>query len=380
MRKRASLHSAGRSRGGLTAFLAALSLTAALAGCGGKTETPTAAPATTAETGMETAAVETAAAEAATAAETTGRASTAQAIIPEDVTIRVGSLKGPTSMGLVHLMDLSEQGTAGNKYAFTMVTAADELLAKIATRDLDVALVPANVASVLYNKTQAITVIGINTLGVLDIVASDESIKSIADLKGKTLYLTGKGTTPEYVIHYLLAANGLTADDVTLEFKSEATEVAAILKAQPDSIGLLPQPFVTAACAQNERLKIVLDLTKEWQAVQGDNGSQLVTGVTIVRKEFLEENPDAIALFIQEHQVSSDFANANVDETSELIARLGIVEKALIAKKALPYCNITCITGEPMSEALSGYLKVLEEQAPASIGGTLPDDGFYFVP
>ena len=349
-------------RGGLSVLLAALSLTAVLAGCSGKTETPTAATAETA------------------AAETTGTASTVPTIIPEDVTIRVGSLKGPTSMGLVHLMDLSEQGTAGNNYEFTMFTAADELLAKIAVKDLDIALVPANIASVLYNKTQAITVIDINTLGVLDIVASDDSIKSIADLKGKTLYLTGKGTTPEYVINYLLAANGLTTDDVSLEFKSEATEVAVILKEQPDSIGLLPQPFVTAACAQNENLKIVLDLTKEWQAVQGAQGSQLVTGVTVVRKEFLEENPNAIALFLQEHLASSDFANANVDETAELIARLGIVEKAAIAKKALPYCNITCITGEPMREALSGYLGVLAEQAPASIGGQLPDDGFYFLP
>jgi len=349
-------------RGGLSVLLAALSLTAVLAGCSGKTETPTAATAETA------------------AAETTGTASTVPTIIPEDVTIRVGSLKGPTSMGLVHLMDLSEQGTAGNNYEFTMFTAADELLAKIAVKDLDIALVPANIASVLYNKTQAITVIDINTLGVLDIVASDDSIKSIADLKGKTLYLTGKGTTPEYVINYLLAANGLTTDDVSLEFKSEATEVAVILKEQPDSIGLLPQPFVTAACAQNENLKIVLDLTKEWQAVQGAQGSQLVTGVTVVRKEFLEENPNAIALFLQEHLASSDFANANVDETAELIARLGIVEKAAIAKKALPYCNITCITGEPMREALSGYLGVLAEQAPASIGGQVPDDGFYFLP
>lgn len=380
MRKKASQHPAAYRRRGFSALLAALLLTAALTGCGGKTETPTADSVTTAESTVGTTAVETTETETAAAAETAGRASTVQAIIPENVTIRIGSLKGPTSMGLVHLMDLSEQGTAGNKYEFTMFTAADELLAKVATKDLDVALVPANVASVLYNKTQAITVIDINTLGVLDIVASDDSIKSIADLKGKTLYLTGKGTTPEYVIHYLLAANGLTADDVNLEFKSEAIEVAAILKVQPDSIGLLPQPFVTAACAQNESLMIVLDLTKEWQAVQGDNGSQLVTGVTIVRKEFLEENPNAIALFIQEHQVSSDFANANVDETSELIARLGIVEKAPIAKKALPYCNITCITGESMLEALSGYLKVLEEQAPASIGGKLPDDGFYFVP
>lgn len=350
-------------------LLAALTLAAALAGCSAKTETPTPAEATIAETTT-----------ADTTSDTAADTMDAQADIPADVTIRIGSLKGPTSMGLVHLMDLSQQGTARNNYDFTMVTAADELLAKISSKDLDIALVPANIASVLYNKTKAITVIDINTLGVLNIVAADDSIKSIADLKGKTLYLTGKGTTPEHVINYLLTANGLAADDVTLEFKSEATEVAVILKEQPDSIGLLPQPFATVACVQNENLKIVLDLTEEWQKVQGDNGSQLVTGVTIVRKEFLADNPDAVALFMQEHQTSSDFANENIDETAELIAQLGIVEKAAIAKKALPYCNITSISGEPMAEALSGYLEVLAQQSPASIGGQLPDEGFYFIP
>lgn len=306
-------------------------------------------------------------------------AETDASIVPEDVTLRVGSLKGPTSIGLVHLMDLSERGEAGNQYEFTMVTAADELLAKVAAEDLDIALVPANVAGVLYNKTQGnIAVIDINTLGVLDIVASDDSIQSIGDLRGKTIYMTGKGTTPDYVFRYLLSQNGLSDSDLTLEFKSEPAEVAALLKEQPDAIGLLPQPFVTAACAQNEALKIVLDLTEEWEKVQDGSGSRLVTGVTIVRRPFLDENPNAVALFLAEHQTSAEFTNSNPDAAAELTAALGIIEKAPVAKKALPYCNITCLTGEEMKSALSGYLQVLYEQDPASVGGKLPEDNFYF--
>lgn len=291
--------------------------------------------------------------------------------------IRVGSLKGPTSMGLVSLMN---SGASANQYDFKMVTAADELVASVASGKLDIALVPANVASVLYNKTEGgISVIDINTLGVLYIVSSDDSIKSVADLKGKTVYLTGKGTTPDYVIKYLLKANGLAETDVTLEYKSEATEVAAVLKEKPDAIGLLPQPFVTVACAQNEALKIVLDLTAEWDKVQGEDGSRLVTGVTIVTNDFLKNNEEAVKVFLSDHKVSAEAAVSNPDATADQIVQAGIIEKAPIAKKALPYCNITFIEGDEMKAALAGYLNVLYEQDPKSVGGKLPADGFYYT-
>lgn len=361
-------------------LLLSLAVAAALSGCSGSQKAETTAAATTAATtAAATTAAETAAPET-TEAETT-EAETEAALTPEDVTIRVGSLKGPTSMGLVSLMSQNEEGSAANSYEFTMVTAADELLAKTVAGELDIALIPANVASVLYNRTEGgISVIDINTLGVLDIVASDDTITSIADLKGRTICMTGKGTTPDYVFHHLLTANGLSEDDVTIEFKSEATEVAAALKEQPDTIGLLPQPFVTAACAQNENLKIVLDLAEEWQKVEAESGSQLVTGVTIVRNEFLQQYPNAVAVFLEEHKASAEFTAADPDKTAELVAAQGIIEKAPVAKKALPYCNITCITGEDMKAALSGYLQVLFDQNPQSVGGKLPEDGFYFIP
>lgn len=295
------------------------------------------------------------------------------------VDIRVGSLKGPTSMGLVKLMKDTEDGLAANNYTFTMETAADALLPMMLQGKLDIALVPANVASVLYQKTEGgISVIDINTLGVLYMVSADSSLSNVGDLKGKTIYLTGKGTTPDYVLHYILAQNGLTEEDVTLEYKSEATEVAAVLANEPESIGLLPQPFVTAACMQNESLQVIFDMTQEWRAVQGESGSELVTGVTIVRNEFLQENKAAVDKFLEEHMASADYANTNVEEAAELVAAQGIIEKAPIAQKAIPECNLTYMEGEQMEAALSGYLQVLFEQAPESVGGSLPAEEFYY--
>lgn len=301
----------------------------------------------------------------------------------EGAHIRVGSLKGPTSMGLVFLMEMAENGKTANEYDFTMVTAADELLPKVIGGDLDIALVPANVASVLYNRTEGeISVIDINTLGVLYVVTADASIRSMEDLKGRTIYMTGKGTTPDYVFHYLLAENGLSESDVKLEFKSEPTEVAALLQEEPDAVGVLPQPFVTAACAQNEQLKLVLDLTAEWDKTQkqSDAASRLVTGVTIVRNAFLEKEPEAVKLFLQEHEKSAAYTKEQPDHAAELVAKTGIIEKAPVAKQALPKCNITCITGSRMKDALGGYLQVLFDQDPKSVGGTLPGEDFYYLP
>ncbi len=299
----------------------------------------------------------------------------------DSYTLKIGSLKGPTSMGLVKLMDQSEKGNAKGSYDFTMVTAADELLGKIVSKELDVALVPANMASIIYNKTNhEVTVLDINTLGVLYGVSADDSIKTAADLKGKTVYLTGKGTTPDFALQHVLKASGLTADDVTLEYKSEAAEVVSILKEKPDAVGLLPQPFVTAAMAQNEALKMVLDLTKEWDATAGENGGSLVTGVTICRNDVIKDHGEAIATFMAEHKESAEFANANVAETAALVAAAGIIEKAPVAEKAIPYCSITYVDGDQMKSLLSGYLKVLFDMEPSSVGGTLPSDDFYYMP
>lgn len=301
--------------------------------------------------------------------------------------VRIGSLKGPTSIGLMHLMERAKAQETADHYEFTMAATADELLPQLIAGDLDIALIPANVASVLYGKTEGdVSVIDINTLGVLYMVSGDDTIQDMEDLQGRTICLTGKGTTPDYVLQYLLQENGLTADDVTLEYKSEAVEVAAVLTASPETIGVLPQPFVTAACAQNDELSVVMDLTKQWDAVQDEKRSapdgmksRLVTGVTVVRDGFLEEHKAAVDRFLGEHAASAAYANEHVEETAELVAAAGIIEKAAVAAKAVPACNITYMDGEEMKTALSGYLAVLYEQDAASVGGGLPGDDFYYI-
>lgn len=296
----------------------------------------------------------------------------------EEVTVRVASLKGPTSMGLVKLWQDQDEATAKGYYEFHMMTGADEIMPLMLKGEMDIALLPANAAAILYQKSEgAVSVIDINTLGVLYMVSGDTSINTIEDLKGKTIYLTGKGTTPDYALQYLLAGHGIAMDEVTLEYKSEATEVAAILKENPDGIGLLPQPFVMAACAQNEALQVVMDINAEWEAL--NDGKGLVTGVTVVRKAFLEEYPEAVDLFMEEQKASAAYANTNVEETAQLVAERGIVEKAAVAAKAIPACHITYIDGEEMKEALSEYLSVLFGQNPEFIGGAMPEEDFYTI-
>lgn len=293
--------------------------------------------------------------------------------------VRVASLKGPTSLGLLFLMDKADKGETFNTYEFQMATGADEILPLMVKGDLDIALVPANVASVLYHKTQGgVEVIDINTLGVLYMVSGEDGLTNFTDLKGKTVYLTGKGTTPDYVLQYLLTANGMSVDDVTLEYKSEATEVASVLAEDPTAIGLLPQPFVTAACMQNDALKVIFDLNEEWNKVQGENGSSMVTGVTVVRKGFLEENEAAVKSFMEDHKASAEAVNADPATGAALAVEAQIVAKEPIAQKAIPNCNITYIDKAEMKQALSGYLEVLFGQDPQSVGGGLPESDFYY--
>lgn len=297
-----------------------------------------------------------------------------------DEEVRIGSLKGPTTIGLIALMEKSDAQETGNAYSFTMETQSDVLLTMMMQGELDIALVPANVAAVLYNKTQGgICVIDINTLGVLYLVSKDTAITGITDLSGRTIYLTGKGTTPDYVLRYLLEENGISTEDVTLEYKSEATEVAAILAENPDAIGLLPQPFATAVTQQNSELSIVADLSAEWDATQKTDGSMMVTGVTIVRREFLEANEELVKQFLQDHMASAEMVETDVTSTAAGAVQYGIMEKEAIAQLAIPYCNVVYMDGTAMQNALSGYLNVLFAEDPTSVGGSLPAEDFYYL-
>ena len=299
-------------------------------------------------------------------------------------TFRIAGLKGPTTMGMVKLMEEAETNNAdesykGNIYNVEMFGTAQEVAPLLIQGELDVAAIPANLAATLYAKTKGeIQVAAVNTLGVLYMVQTGDSVKTIADLKGKTIYTTGKGTTPEYALRYILTKNGIDSDkDVTIEFKSEATEVGAMLaSAEGEVIAMLPQPYVSSVLMQNEKVKVALDMTEEWGKVSEQD---MITGVLVVRKEFLNENKEAFDKFLKDYESSTTFVNDNLDDAAALVAKYGIVGKEAMAKKAIPQCNITCVTGEDMKALVSDYLQVLADQNPASVGGGVPDEAFYYM-
>lgn len=291
--------------------------------------------------------------------------------------VDVAALRGPTSMGLVKLMEESENGFTDNSYSFTLEGAPDAIVPLLVKGDIDAAAIPGNLASVLYNNTKGqIEVIAINTLGVLYIVENGDSIQSVDDLRGRTIYSAGKGSTPEYALQYILSSNGLeVGKDVFIEWKSEHAECVAALKADKNGCAMLPQPFAATAMMQDSNIRIALDLNDLWEEKVG---SVLITGVIVVRKDFASENPETLQAFMEDYASSVEYAQCDVPGAAALIGKYGIVpEKAALA--ALPYCRISFITGEEMKEALSEYLSILYDANPKSVGGALPDDGFYYT-
>ena len=295
------------------------------------------------------------------------------------VTAKVAALKGPTRMGMVKMM--ADQKDAKEKnYEFTIGSSPDEIAPKFLKGEFDIVALPSNLASILYNKSQGkVQVLAINTLGILYLMENGDTVKSVGDLKGRTIYSSGKGAVPEYAFNYILKANGLNPDtDLRIEYKSEHTEALAALLNDKSSLAVLPQPFATVASLKNKGLRPALDLTKEWDKASKNAKSTMITGVVVVNKDFAAKYPEKIKKFMADYKASIDYTNTNVDDAAKLIEENNIVPAA-VAKKAIPQCNITYIDGSDMKDKLSGYLQVLFEANPKSIGGKMPADDFYYV-
>ena len=348
----------------ILSLITAAALCLSLAACGGAASSASSSEAAS----SEVAATAEAAPEATPAAQE-------EAASPETAAdgLRIAGLKGPTTMGLVNLMD----SDAGANYNFTMYGAADEIVPLLVKGELDAAAVPANLAATLYQKTNGqVEVACVNTLGVLYILENGDSIQSVADLKGQTIVTTGKGTTPEYVLRYVLSQNGVDPDkDVTIEYCSESTEALSKVQAGEATIAMLPQPFVTSALSQVEGLRVALDMNEEWEKVAG---SQLVTGVLVARKDAVDADPDAFEAFLNGYAASVEAANTDLEGTAALCESYGIVAKAALAQKALPECNIVFERGEQMKTDLVNYFQVLYDADPSSVGGAMPADDFYY--
>ena len=354
----------------LLSMVMAAAMALSLAACGG-----TAASGSTASSQAASSAPASSQAESVPAS---SAASGSESTAASGDAMRIAGLQGPTTMGMVKLMK-DQESMESPLYEVTMYGAADEIVPLLTKGELDAAAIPANLAATLYQKTEGkIQVAAVNTLGVLYVVTTGDEVASVADLAGKTIYSTGKGTTPEYVLNYILSENGIDpAKDVTIEYKSEATEVLAMLQSAGEgAVAVLPQPYVTAAQAQVEGLTVALDLTEEWNKIDPD--SQLITGVLAVRSDYAQQHPEELEVFLADYRSSIEWVTANTADAAQLVAEYGIVAKAPLAEKALPACNITYMDGADMKQALSGYLDVLYQQDAASVGGALPGDDFYY--
>ena len=354
-------------------FLSAALGMAVLTGCGGAADT--------AEQMTEEQKQELAEDAAAQADDLAGEAVQQAEEAGDDTLIRVVALKGPTAMGMVSMMDQADNGTlTDHQYEFQIAAAVDEVPPMLAKGEADIAAVPANLASVLYNNTEgAVQAVAINTLGVLYLVENGETLGDISDLKGKTIFASGQGATPEYALSYILKQNGIDPEkDVTIEWKSEHAECLTALTETEGSVALLPQPFVTTAQMKAEGIRVAFDLTQEWEKLQADaeNPSALLTGALVVRRDFVAEHADALEDFLAHYAESVAFTNDNVEDAAALIEKYDIVPAA-VAAKAIPACNIVYIDGDEMAQKLSGYLEVLYEQNPKSVGGALPAEDFY---
>ena len=292
-------------------------------------------------------------------------------------TINIASMKGPTSIGLAKLYNDSDANLTTIDYNYSIYGTADEITAGLSKGELDIAAVPCNLASVLYNKTEGeILIAGINTLGVLYVVTKNCEINSVKDLKGKTIFSTGQGTTPEYSFNYIVTENGLDPNkDMTIQYYSEATEIAAAFNSMDEVVAVLPEPFVTSVLNSNPDAKVSLSLTDEWEDI--NYKSAFVTGVIVVRKEFAEKNPQLVNDFLAEYKVSVEYANKNVDGCATILEQLDIM-KAEVAKKAIPNCNVVLITGKEMKQKVTSYLEVLYAANPQSVGGKLPDKSIFY--
>jgi len=284
--------------------------------------------------------------------------------------VRVAALAGPTGMGLAYMMQDMQ-----DRYTVELFTAPDQVTAKIVNGEIDIAAVPINLASALYNKTEGkISVIAINTLGVLYLLENGNTISSISDLAGKTIYATGQGSTPEYVLNYLLAANDLS-DSVTVEYIADNTELIAKLADGSVQIALLPEPHVSVAMAQNENVRVALKVNDLWSE---KNDTQLVQGVYVVRNEYLAAHKDLVDAFLNDAKESAEKVATEEDAAAVVVAQ-GIIPKEPIAKRAIPNCNITLVKGSEMKSNVEAMLKVLFDANPKSVGGKMPADDFYYV-
>lgn len=290
-----------------------------------------------------------------------------------EVKTKIAALNGPTGLGLAEIK-------ADRSYAYDVEYYSDpqEVGPLLIKGKVDIAALPLNMAANLYKKTDGkIKMLAINTLGVLHVLSKDDSIKSVADLKGKTVYSSGQGATPEYIVNYILRKNGLEpGKDVTIEYKTAHNELATLAVEGSVDICILPEPFASKVLAKNESYKRVLDLTAEWGKV---SSAKLAQGCLVARADYIEQNPEIIKEFMSFYEASVNFVNNENNAGAVFLAKNGYFDTPQLAADTIPNCNIVFITGEEMKKTATENFTVLFEANPASVGGEIPADALYYL-
>ena len=305
-------------------------------------------------------------------------------------TVHLGLLSGPPRMGAAKMLAANaeayapvEAGTYEGgtllRYEVTLGSdPANDIVPRLTNGELDIAAIPTNLAATLYNRTDGgIKLLALNTLGVLHILENGDTVNSLADLEGRTLYATGQGSNPEYVLNYLLEANGLDpAADVDIQWLA-SEELTARMASGDIDLCMLPVPAATTVMMQNSDVRDAIDLNDAWT----ESGAQgtFTMGCLVARTEWLEDNSELVPGILEEYAASIDYANSNPEEAAALIEQYGIVPKAAVAQAAIPQANMVCVTGEDM-KGIADYYQVLFDADPTSIGGAIPGEDFYYIP
>lgn len=289
--------------------------------------------------------------------------------------LEVAALNGPTGIGMVQMLEEME-GAENPKYNIVLYQSPDEIVGKVVSGELDIACVPSNLGAVLYNKTEGgIKLLGMNTLGVLYIVENGQTVQNIEDLKGKTILSSGKDSTPEFVLNYILNEAGLVpGEDVTVEFMGNHSDIASKLMAEEGTIALLPEPFVTTVLAKDENIRMAIDVNEAWNNL---NQMDLPMGIIIANANVVKDNAKGIEAFLKDYETSVKFVDENLEDAAALVEKFGIVPNAALAKVAIPKCNIVYRDSSASKDSLNKFYEILEQANPKAVGGKLPDEAFY---
>lgn len=291
-------------------------------------------------------------------------------------TVNIIGLKGPTSIGMIKLIDEKALNSDTYKVEYSTVEAPDILTGKIINNEVQIAAVPTNLAAVLYNKTGGnVQFLAQNTLGVLYAIGKGD-ITSLEDLEGKKVAISGKGSVPEYAMNYILNQKGLT-DKVSLDYLPDHATVAQTLLAGDIDVAILPQPFVTQVTLKNPDKKILIDLNKEWE--EASNGESVLSmGCLIINKKFAENNKEFVNEFLKAYEESVNYVNSNPAEAAKLVEKNEIINNATLVEKAIPYCSIVYKSAQDAKEEINAFLQILFDSDNKSVGGKLPDESFYY--